>query len=191
MSDRWAPIVKKAQEQDSSALLALLHEFDNLIQGAARRYQVPHNERGDLLQESYLGFLKAVYAFDPSLGKPFAALAKTQTTAAVWQYMRVKRRKASRECGEGLDTPTSLDREGRETHLDRAADPVAEAEFCELEWRELLLSLSEREALAVERLVIDGYSMADLARQEGVHPDTVKTWKRRAFAKIKEQLGRL
>ncbi|PWK16238.1 RNA polymerase sigma factor [Tumebacillus permanentifrigoris] len=185
MSDHWTPVVQKAQAQDSAALLELLHEFDNLIQAAARHFQVPHNERSDLLQESYLGFLKAVYTFDPARGHPFAAHAKTQTRAAVWQFLRVKNRTTSREIVYSAGDSESS--EG-ESPLELTVDPQAEDNFSELEWRELLASLSERQALAVQRLVIDGYSMTELARLEGVHPDTVNTWKQRAFAKIKAEL---
>jgi RNA polymerase sigma factor (sigma-70 family) len=187
MADRWTPVVQKAQAQDSAALLELLEEFENIIKAAVGKFQVPIHERGDLLQEAYLGFLRAVSTFDPARGKPFAAHAKTQTRAAVWQYIRVKNRTTSREIVESC-AGGGEDGGGGGSHLLVQADPNAEHDFSELEWRELLASLSERQALAVQRIVIDGYSLADIARMEGVHPDTVKTWKMRAFAKIKLQL---
>jgi RNA polymerase sigma factor (sigma-70 family) len=182
--DRWLPLVLRAQQQGAEALKQLLTEFENVIESAAKRFYVPHCERGDLLQEAYIGFLKAVQRFDPSRGVPFAAFAKAKTHEAVWQYMRVRGRNQTRELA---DSPLS-DGDGEATLLGLLPDPRADEPFSELSWRSLLSSLSEREALAVEKLVIDGFSMADLARMEGVSPGTVKTWKQRAFVKIREEI---
>ncbi|ASS73876.1 hypothetical protein CIG75_02070 [Tumebacillus algifaecis] len=183
--DRFACTVLRAQQQDSTALLMLLQEFENVIVKAARRFTVPHSERGDLLQEAYIAFLLAVQQFDPTRGVPFPAYAKAKTQERVWHYIRVRNRNHSRELADN-----SLgDGEGEAaTLLEMQPDPQAADSFCELEWRSLLTSLSEREALAVEKIVIDGLSMAELARMEGVSADTVKTWKRRALVKIRAEI---
>jgi RNA polymerase sigma factor (sigma-70 family) len=184
--DKWQAVVQQAQQQDSAGLLCLLHEFENVIHAACRRFTVPFCERGDLLQEAYVGFIKAVQTFDPLRGATFAHYAKTKTQEAVWQYIRVRNRNMSRELTEvavaGDDGEAGL------SLWEQVADPSSGELFCELEWRGLLHGLSEREALAVERIVIDGMSMADLARLEGVSAGTVKTWKQRAFVKIREEL---
>lgn len=182
---RWTEVVQQAQQRDSVALVRLLEEFENVIQGACRRFVLPASERGDLLQEAYIGFLKAVFTFDPRLGVPFAAYAKAKTKEATWQYIRVRNRKQEREFA---GSASSAEEDGGLPILEQVADPHTEEPFCEMEWRSLLRSLSEREALAVEKLVIDGMTMAELARMEGVSPETVKTWKKRAFVKIREEL---
>jgi RNA polymerase sigma factor (sigma-70 family) len=185
--ERWLLTVRQAQARDSAAMIALLQEFDNLLQAAVRRYapRSPH-ERGDLMQEAHIGFLKAVLAYRPEHGVTFAAYAKIKTQEAVWQAVRRTNRIREREVE---DRPLTEDEGGSaSTLLDACADPRTEAAFCELEWRSLLASLSEREALAVEKLVIDGFTLAELARLEGVSPGTVKTWKQRAFIKIREEL---
>lgn len=187
--DPWAEVVQTAQNQDSAALLALLHEFENVIHAACRRFTVPPYERGDLLQEAYVGFLKAVQLFDPLRGATFAHFAKTKTQEAVWQYIRVRNRNRSRELME--IAATSDDGEAGVSLWDQVVATGTEEPFCELEWRGLLQGLSEREALAVEKIVIDGMSMADLARLEGVSAGTVKTWKQRAFVKIREEVKKL
>jgi RNA polymerase sigma factor (sigma-70 family) len=177
-------LVPSAQAGDSAALVQLLEEFDNVIQAACRQYYVPAPERGDLLQEAYLGFLHAVNTYDPQRGGPFPGYAKAKTRERVWSYIRARNRTKSREL---LDGPGGGEEEGG-TLLDQLSDPHAEEPFCEEEWRSLLASLSEREVLAVEKIAIDGMSMAELARREGVSADTVKTWKQRAFAKIRAAL---
>ncbi|MGZ4122973.1 MAG: RNA polymerase sigma factor [Tumebacillaceae bacterium] len=186
MQDHWQSIALQAQQQNSTALLRLLEEFENVIHAACRRFTVPFCEQGDLLQEAYVGFLKAVQTFDPTRGSTFAHFAKTKTQEAAWQYIRVRNRNRQREMTESLTTG-----EDGDTGLslwEQLPDTGSSEPFCELEWRSLLQGLSEREALAVERIVIDGLSMADLARLEGVSPGTVKTWKQRAFLKIREEL---
>lgn len=185
--DRWQATVLQAQQQDGQQLITLLDEFENVIQGAVTRFYVPPHERGDLLQEAYVAFLKAVYKFDPTRGVPFASYAKAKTHEATWQYMRVRGRNQMRELA---DNPLADDEGESLSLLSLLPDPQAEEPFCELEWRSLLASLSEREALAVEKIMIDGMSMAALARQTGVSADTVKTWKRRALVKIREELGK-
>jgi RNA polymerase sigma factor (sigma-70 family) len=183
----WTSEVQAARE-DSAALISLLQQFDNLIQAACRRFAVPAAERDDLLQEAYLGFLKAVYTFDPSKSSGFPGYAKAKTREAVWQYIRVRNRRHSRELA---DRPAGDgEEETNSTVLEQWPDGTSAEAFSELEWRSLLRSLSEREMLVVERIVIDGMTMAELARQERVSPDTVKTWKKRAFAKIRAELGR-
>ncbi|HEU4964765.1 MAG TPA: sigma-70 family RNA polymerase sigma factor [Bacilli bacterium] len=196
MEDKWADLALQAQaqmtlpsgEQDSTYLLTLLDEFENLIQGACRRYYNNPTERSDLLQESYIGFLKAVQTFNAGIGVTFAAYAKSKTEQAVWQAVRVHNRNRTRE---QADTAGSSDDGTRTSLLDSLPAPETDAAFSELEWRSLITSLSEREALVIEKVVVHGLSLAELARQEGVSPGTVKTWKQRAFLKIREELLRL
>lgn len=182
--DPWAGVVQIAQTRDSIALIRLLEEFENVIEASCRRFVLPVSERGDLLQEAYIGFLQAVFHFDAARGVPFAAYAKTKTHEATWQYMRVRNRNQSREWREA---PLCEEGEASLT-LETIADPHTEEPFCEMEWRSLLTSLSEREALAVEKLVIDGLTMSELAQIEGVSAETVKTWKKRAFQKIRDEI---
>ncbi|KEO83307.1 sigma-70 family RNA polymerase sigma factor [Tumebacillus flagellatus] len=174
MIDRWTPIVLQAQAQDPIATQQLIEEFTNLIHSAVASFRPQRDLRADLVQESYLGFLRAIHSYDPTLGFSFAAHAKSQTRAAVWHFLRVKKRTRLRE----------------EICFDDIAPPALSADFSRLEWREMLATLSDREALAVERLFKDGCSMSELARLEGVHPDTARTWKKRALQKLKAQLCR-
>lgn len=186
VEDNWQPVVLQAQTRDSAAWLRLLEEFENLIHAACRRFTVPHSEIGDLQQAAYEGFCRAVCSFDPTRGVTFARFAQAKTQEAVWQYMRVRNRHLRREQTEGQQAAGEAEPAG--SRLAQVADDGSSEAFSELEWRSLLGSLSEREALAVERVVIDGMSMADLARAEGVSPGTVKTWKQRALVKIREEL---
>jgi RNA polymerase sigma factor (sigma-70 family) len=183
-NDSWTPLVRQAQANDGPAMCQLLDEFENLIKSATRRFHVPFSEQADLLQEAYLGFVRAVHSFDPARSSGFPGYAKSKVREAVWQHVRVRSRLRGRELG---DRPGGSEEDGASL-LEQVADEESLASFSELEWRELLSSLSEREMLAVEKIVIDGLTMADLARMEGVSRDTVKTWKLRAFAKIREEI---
>lgn len=182
----WTATVVAARS-DGAQMIELLKSFDNLIQSACRRFSVSPAERKDLEQEAYIGFLKAVRDFDPAKSSGFPGYAKAKTREAVWQWIRVRKRNHSRELA---DRPVGTSGEEESSLLEQWPDGHSGEAFSELEWRSLLASLSEREMLVVERIVIDGLTMAELARQEHVSPDTVKTWKKRAFAKIRTELGR-
>ena len=182
----WTAAVFAARE-DGAKMIALLESFENLIQSACRRFSVPPAERSDLLQEAYWAFIKAVKEFDPAKSSGFPGYAKAKTREAVWQAIRVRSRNNARELA---DRPAGTSGEDESSLLEQWPDGHSGEAFSELEWRSLLASLSEREMLVVERIVIDGLTMAELARQEHVSPDTVKTWKKRAFAKIRVELGK-
>ena len=182
----WTAAVLAARA-DGARMIELLKAFDNLIQSACRRFSVPLAERNDLLQEAYWAFVKAVKEFDPEKSSGFPGYAKAKTREAVWQAIRVRNRNRARELA---DRPAGSGEEESGSLLEQWPDGHSSEAFSELEWRSLLASLSEREMLVVERIVIDGMTMAELARQEHVSPDTVKTWKKRAFAKIRAELGK-
>lgn len=194
--DPWAELVLLAQhqqtlppeQQDGSYAVALMEEFDNLIQAACRKFRTSPSDRSDLLQEALFGLVKAIYTFNPTLGFHFAGYAKAKINQAAWQFIRSGNRTRHRE---QPDTAAQGEDGTRATLLESLTDPQAEQAFSEAEWRSLLASLSDREALVIEQVVIDGLSMAELARRENVSADTVKTWKQRAFVKIRKELERL
>ena len=76
-----------SQNGDSEALRHLITRYDRLATSLCGSYCAAGMEREDLLQEAYLGLLKAIRSFQPEKGIPFSAFAglcmKRQLISAV------------------------------------------------------------------------------------------------------------
>ncbi|MDD3192733.1 MAG: sigma-70 family RNA polymerase sigma factor [Oscillospiraceae bacterium] len=76
-----------AQEGDHGALNRLIAHYDHLVVRLCGSYRAAGMERDDLLQEAYLGLLKAIRSFRPEKGISFSAFAglciKRQLISAV------------------------------------------------------------------------------------------------------------
>ena len=64
-----------SQNGDSEALRHLITRYDRLATSLCGSYCAAGMEREDLLQEAYLGLLKAIRSFQPEKGIPFSAFA--------------------------------------------------------------------------------------------------------------------
>lgn len=173
--------IRKAQAGDSQAMIALLEQFEPLVRAAvALRY--PKGQEGeDLLQEAYIALLRAILQYDHG-PVSFPYYAKRMVYGATWSY----KRKALRISGK--ESPDSVRNEDGEllSVFARIPDEHSAAAFQRPELESYLTPLSPRERLVILEVVIGGMPMAELARREGVSLDTVKVWKKRAFAKIRK-----
>ena len=85
-----------SRDGDAAALRCLIARYDRLAVSLCGGYHTAGMEREDLLQEAYLGLLKAIRSFQPEKGIPFSAFAglcmKRQLISAVRRQNTEKNR---------------------------------------------------------------------------------------------------
>ena len=85
--ERDEPLWLASQQGDSAALGRLIARYDQLAAELCASFRATGMEREDLLQEAYLGLLKAIHSYRPEKGVPFSAFAglcmKRQLVSAV------------------------------------------------------------------------------------------------------------
>jgi RNA polymerase sigma factor (sigma-70 family) len=69
-------LVREAMAGDLRAREQLLEDYLPVIRLAARKYEVSGLESADLIQEGYVGLLRALTRYDPNRGVPFGAYAR-------------------------------------------------------------------------------------------------------------------
>lgn len=157
-------------------------------------------ERGDLVAAGNLGLLQAADSFDPALGVPFRAWARTKITAAIIDHLRAEdrlgrygREKLARLLGEApgwAQEPLSLDAE----EAPQAADPAPgpEAEFLQRSRATALAAaisrLPGRERQVVERFYRDGESWEQAAEALGICQGTLHELLQQALARLRQLL---
>jgi len=76
LGDGSEALARAAVAGDHRAREQLLENYLPVIRLAARRYQASGLEPADLVQEGYVGLLRALARYDPERGVPFAAYAR-------------------------------------------------------------------------------------------------------------------
>lgn len=153
------------QEGDDKALKRLVDRYAGLAEGLCASYRAVGLEQDDLLQEAYLGLLKAIRSFCPEKGVPFSAFAGICMKRQLISVIR--RQNAGKNCP--LNDSVSLE----ETELTEALpdwrQPGPEAAVIlaeESRWRKeqvvTLLSPLEKEAL---QLYLKGFSYEEMAKR--------------------------
>lgn len=154
-----------AQDGDDAALGSLVARYDRLAIRLCGSYHVAGMERDDLLQEAYLGLLKAIRSFDPQKGIPFASFAllcmKRQVISAV--------RRQNAKKNQPLNESVPLEETGFSgAAADWQLDGPETAIILEEESRHVreqviaLLSALERETL---QLYLKGFTYEEMARK--------------------------
>ena len=77
--------------QCADAREALVHRYEPVVQATAREYRPPAQYHEDLLQVGYLGLLKAVSNFDPSVHEDLGASPRLRD-GEIERFLRDKRR---------------------------------------------------------------------------------------------------
>lgn len=175
-------LVAAARLGDAGAMDALLAAFDGLLRYISRRYPL-HGGYEDAWQEARLGFLIAIHRFDATVGAPFAAFANQFVRGFVRTAMRREWRYedavdwggaagelTAPEAATGDEMACVVDAIALETLLDDA-------------------KLSARERTYVLNLV-RGLTPMEMARDLGVSVETVRTWRKRAVAKVRQVMER-
>lgn len=172
-------LVARAQAGDSAAKEELCRRYEPLIAASARVYKGPHADWEDLMQAGYVEFLAAIRDFDVERGVYFGHFARLRVRGGVRTAIRRQERRLQAE-----QMPVEADG-SLVAFADHSADQAASAS----EWSGLFSGLSPREKLAVQWIVLRGFSTTELAQKEGVSRETAKTWLRRAMQKLRARLG--
>lgn len=108
-------LLKQAARGSEQAVDLLLSRYKNLVRRKASMMYMAGSDTEDVIQEGMIGLLKAIRAYDPQKGVPFAAFASycimSQITDAV--------RKASRKKHQVLNESVSLQSPAHAGHDER------------------------------------------------------------------------
>ena len=77
--------------QCADAREAPVHRYEPMVQAAAREYRLPAQYHEDLIQVGYLGLLKAVSNFEPSVHEDLGPYVRACVTGEIKRFFRDKR----------------------------------------------------------------------------------------------------
>ncbi|WAH36842.1 sigma-70 family RNA polymerase sigma factor [Alicyclobacillus dauci] len=186
LGSQQTEMVLAAQLGDGDALAELLGQYEGLLVTVARRYRLTCGF-DEVYQEACLAFIRAVYAYDPDM-VPFPAFASARVRGDVLTAMRRWWRVADRQ-----KWITPMDDEDDTEALERMWDEhgqsgpsIEDAWLLEHDLNSVIAyaSLSERETSWLHAF-LRGYTLDMIRRRYGVSSETVKTWRKRALAKLK------
>lgn len=170
-----------------SATQTLLTAYDGMLRAIAHKYRFVSFE--DALQEARLSFWLCVQSYDANLGVAFGAYVWRKVHGDVRSRMRRLWTIQGRTAHAREDTESdgftlwdaALRRAGWAQGHQAAEDVV--------EWQMIIRGarLSPRETL-VMKAWMQGYTTGDIAKQEAVSVETVKTWRKRALQKLRRML---
>lgn len=167
--EEWLGLAKQGDRQ---ALEDIVQRYEPLVRSEVKRFAL--NDWEEACQQARLAIVEAVFLYDPSYGCYFGTFLKRR----VWAALRTWQRKEWRWRRE---LPLSHE-DWEEGGLHEPASTV----FADTDWRQWLAGLSEREQQVIIRSVVEGYSLKELAAMYHVSLETVKTWKKRALKKLRQ-----
>lgn len=193
-AERWLieKLVSLAQTGDRDSQAAVVDAFAPLIRSTATRYRDVAYE--DAIQEGYVSLLECIGSFDASRGVPFAAYAKSHVQGDVRTAMRrlwtVQGRSVTLQDYDGEDGGAGGLAGTGTTDFgeldDGSAWTAVGGGFSGVELRMMIeaAGLSPREADGLRGLLM-GLTCSEIAQLQGVSVETVKTWRKRAFRKLR------
>lgn len=175
-----AELWRRAKRGDGIALERLLSQYRPLIISLARRWQRCGFE--DAVQEAHLAVIEAIHIFDPAAGCYFGVFLRQRIRAR----LRTWGRRQTRWTERNTVASHPHDGDSETVPIEEWADENSSREMTQLQWQEWLQDLSPRERLVIQRQLIDGYNLSEIAAQESVSRHTVHTWKKRALQKLRK-----
>nr|MBO2480051.1 hypothetical protein [Bacillota bacterium] len=176
--------VLAAQQGNKEALADIVRLYEPLVRSIVRRMNLSWE---DACQEGRLAVVEAVYRFDPAVGCYFGTYVKKR----VWGALRTWQRREWRWQAERFFAPTDEEEEEKEDWWERWPDADASGWDDTVWLAQLATMLSPRERLVLEKHIVEGQTLRELATAAGVSTETAKTWKRRALQKLRRQEGQL
>lgn len=174
-----------AANGDDEAMGLLVAAIAPVAEAKAAQYKHARIEGDDLSQEGMIGFVKAVYSFDPSKGVKFRTYANTLIKNEIYTaYERMFNRK-----NEALTQAVSID----ETVEDgKSVVRSAESEAFDIFEYQLLLEILKKTLSDFEQKVIDlkisGKNRAEIADELDCSIKAVDNAFQRIRKKIKEKI---
>ena len=175
-------LLVRAQAGDGEALATLCRAYAPLVEASAKRYGGWKSSWEDLLQIGYEHLIRGLLAYDGGRGVYLGHFLKRRVQGAILTAVR----KGEREQRQRASGVVVLDDEDRPLGVEGLADEAAQSGLQEVEWQGLFARLSPREKQAIRYTVLMDYTDRELAEAYGVSKDTVKTWRKRAVAKLKQ-----
>ncbi len=187
MKDDIQSLVDSAQKNEADAVAELIERLKPLIHAFARRYYFGAESREDLLQEGCLKLLELLGKFDAAKGIPYLGYVKVQLK---YFYMeKGKRSKKETSLYDAGDLP-----EKEAPFIERLPDTSSNVEERLVQTEtQMALAAAIKELSAHQRRVIllyygCGMDMRRIAKQLGVHYQTVVKTKERGLKRLREKL---
>jgi len=197
-------LVFAAKSGDQDAFATLYQEFRDRLRRWTHGYWIPGAKRDDVLQHAWIGFWKAIQAYDGRM--PFRAFAKMCVRRELITVVKMARRQKHfwHLTALSLDAECPWIEDAERTVLDVFVDPAAPSvedvvfgppkgvsaeelvAWAERHWG-LRLTELERE---VWRLRIEGHSYAEIQRMLGCGYKTVDNAVQRLRKKARRALAR-
>lgn len=174
-----------AANGDDEAMSILIAEITPIAKAKAAQYSHARISGEDLSQEGMIGFIKAVYSFDPSKGAKFRTYANTLIKNEIYTaYEKMFNRK-----NEALTGAVSLENsEEKGSSVAESAENIV-VDICEYQ---RLLGILKKYLSDFEQQVIDlkiqGKNRAQIADELGCSIKAVDNAFQRIRKKIKEKL---
>ncbi|HEU0055960.1 MAG TPA: sigma-70 family RNA polymerase sigma factor [Gaiella sp.] len=157
----------------------LVEQALHLPRREARRWAHTPLEQEDLVADGNLALAKAAKRYDPSYGVPFPAFATPYVRGAIADTVRSRARRNTLGDGRWVDvvgfaalTPSVRSEQAYEPP-DPGPTPHDTVE--NLDRLRVLGTIPERERIALIRTMVDGDTVADVAKDLGVSTDRVYT----------------
>ena len=91
LSDSELATLLKDPERNAEAREVLVRRYRPMVRGLAGQYQVPPQHREDLIQVGYVGLMKAINSFDPSIREELKPYARVCAAGEMKRFFRDKR----------------------------------------------------------------------------------------------------
>ena len=191
-----AALVAQAQGGDAEAFDILLSRYKPLVKARAAFMRIVGSDHEDVVQEGMIGLFKAIRDYDLERGASFRTFASQCVAAQITDAVRASLRVKHRPLNDSLSLQVGPEQDGggKESLLDRYADPTADNPEHRLISRESIkdieefiekgLSPLERAAL---RLLLAKTSYRDVASTLGTNVKAVDNAIRRARHKFEHR----
>jgi RNA polymerase sporulation-specific sigma factor len=189
-------LVRRAQSEDTKALVTLLERHEEFVRMKSRSYFLVGAEREDVIQEGMIGLYKAVRDFREDRETSFKAFAEVCITRQIITAIKTATRQKHAPLNSyvSLDSPVGDSDEGDRNYMDffsdKTLDPsdvvisTEEAESIRGNFPEMLSGLE----VDVLRLYIEGCSYEDIAHKLDRHLKSIDNALQRIKRKIEQHL---
>jgi RNA polymerase sigma-B factor len=91
LSDTDLAVLLHQPDHADGAREALVYRYRPLVRALARQYQIPTQVQEDLVQAGYVGLMKAINSFDPSIRADLKPYARVSVSGEMKRFFRDKR----------------------------------------------------------------------------------------------------
>ncbi len=177
---------------DGGAMRTLLYRYKKMVEQITTNYYLPGGDRDDLVQEGFIGLLKAVRDFDDSRSERFDWFASLCIRRQVITALKTATRQKHWSLNHSISLSKELHSEGTSTMIDVLVDPMSQEperiialkEMIEEATKNICSSLSNLE-LQMFLLYVNGLSYKEIGERLGVKDKSVTNGMFRVQKKLK------